>query len=203
MEAFYDNDMARRRLNNTICFYDGTPVFVRYYDGDMITTWNLGMVTGGAGVIHKYTDPKFTGDIPPLGYVNYQGHAYLVLRHIIRDQRSGLPLESINVEGNQDGRVYVQDMAYSASFRDMLMDVYPSMREAWKRVTEQGETSCAFSKTYAFDWEGNVLHRGRIIGKIKDGKMEYSPYLKKISFFMRDFGDKYESHIKEVTNGRT
>ncbi len=201
MDAFYNNEDARRRLNGCILFYDGEPVFLQSYDGGTFCMYKLGKVVGGNYTLIKYTDPKLTDDIPRLGYVNRERQARYIMRHVIRDQRNGLPTEAIySHDGNfGSGGIYSDDMA------NMLMNKYPSVSEAHANVTKNRWESCAFSKSYAFDHELNILHCGRVIGRLIKSpfgyEVEYSPYLKKLSFFMRNFGDRFNNEIRSLKNG--
>lgn len=198
MEPFYNNEDARRRLQSSILFYKGVPCVLSNVGGADYQVFTLSEAQLGTSTTTiKYTDNDLTDVVPRLGYVNHNKKAYYLSRVVVRDQRAGLPIESLNVH---DGHV-PSGLIYSDSMEDMLLNKYPSLQEAYNNMCNKWE-SCAFSKGYAIDYELHIHHAGRVIGRLIKSpygfEIEYSPYLKKLSFYMRNFGDRYSAEVRSL-----
>jgi hypothetical protein len=206
MEAFtsvgdklYDD--VRRRLNGSILFYEDQPVVALYASGTQVYIYQLeryyqDRIVQGEHTRVQYTDPLLVDKVPTLGYINKStGPCVIVSRMTSRTQRAGLPTEQLIFEGGSS-----QDV-YTAGFRDMLLNKYPSMQDAYNSA--KLNTCVAFSKSYAIDKQRNIFHRGRIIGTLVPSDKYYMGYdiryhhtISRVSFYRKNFGDRYERDMQ-------
>jgi len=194
-------DDVRRRTNNTIMFYSGEPVYVRHYQEAMVSIVPVESAYHGTvnATIVPYTDPKLVDTIPTLGYVNIADRrAQFVTRNTPRSQRSGLPVEQLIAGGS-----YMDQFSYlSSAFKDMLLNRYPTIQEAWEGT--RTNVCCAFSKSYAIDNRMNIFHRGVVIGRLKPSERYYAGYeigyvssITRVSFYRKNFEDRFKKQLAE------
>lgn len=185
-EAYLDDRDANRRLDYTICMWKGEPKYIRYKAEPDLSfacyIYNLKKDMGDKGTKVDYKSDDFSIEVPPLGYVNIGGDAYYIERSAIRDQRAGLPLEATRYP---HGKV-PDDIIRSQGMYDMLMNVYPSIKEVVNDLERGRAISMAFSRNYAIVANGMILkHRDHVIGNIVNNRISYREGLKKVSFHMR------------------
>lgn len=207
MEAFTSTgdtlyDDVRRRCNNTIMFYDGVPVVLRHVERTYLAYWPIETyqqrtTNSGVGLI-EYTDTKLVDMMPTLGYVNsLNGRAAFISRGTVRSQRAGLPIDQLIADGS-----YVSyDIVYSEAFKNMLLNNYPSMQDAYNQTNTRVRIR-AFSKSYAIDLSLNIYHRGTIIGRLKPSERYYAGYeigyhagITRVSFYRKNFEDRFSKQL--------
>lgn len=201
-------DDIRRRLHNSILFYNGVPVACRHVEGEIVQLFELRSFYDRAGTTPlatiAYTDPKLDDSIPTLGYVNVPGRrAMLASRTTARVQRSGLPYECVLMDGVYGYDTYV----FTINFRDMLLNKYPSMQEACDTAKTDGLV--AFSKSYAIDARKNIFHRSRIIGHLVPSSGYSSGYelkfhsgVTRAQFYRRNFVDRFKNQMHGLIDDR-
>ena len=192
-----------RRLDNTICKYKGVPYYIKYNVGHTVNIYPI--ADAKAPFIQcdvDYTSPDFDYGFPEVGYMNLNQHAYYIERISGRDQRMGLPPDMLR---------YVHGKVNNALFRskgmeNMLLNIYPDVREAVRLIKAIGATSVALSRDYALDrnevGDLTVLFHDIPIatcGKGEDGtyQVRYKTSIRNVSFFMRSF-KKYEDELVKV-----
>lgn len=206
MDAFTSSgdklyDDVRRRLSGSILFYKGVPVVCSYYETTKVTVVPLERYITSrfdTPVPIEYTDPDLVDTIPTLGYVNLGSlPACVVTRTTVRSQRAGLPTEQILMDGSPGSSSYI----YNSGFRDMLLNSYPIMEDAY--TLSKTCKLAAFSKSYAIDNKKNIFHRGHIIGTLVPSDkylagydIRYHHTISRISFYRKNFGDRYEKQLQ-------
>lgn len=198
-------DDVRRRTNNSIMFYKGEPVLVRYVREINVAIYPIETYYS-RGLNHEtpmipYTDPNLVSRIPTLGYINPPGNrARFVTRNVVRTQREGLPTDQLIVGGT-----YMSiDLIFTQAFKDMLLNKYPTIQEAWAEA--QSTYTRAFSKSYAISKDLNIFHRERLIGRLQPSdrylagyEINYHSSISRVSFYRKNFEDRFNKQLMEFT----
>lgn len=181
MKAFFSVEDRNARLHNTVCMYDGEPVYVSTRDvggqntslkaHEVFITPLKQMENSSKDPVIKtvsYTDDKFSTRGMRLGYVNVKNDCVFVTRRPGQQTRQGLSVDQINIviNGNSQGNatrlsIFQPEVAYT------ILGEYPSWQEAYARVKGDA-VSCAFDRMFAFARLGrrsySILLRGLTVG---------------------------------------
>jgi hypothetical protein len=203
MEQYHAEEDRNRRLNGTICMYDGNPVYIRCSDphGRITLKADEVFITEPTNVfdysgyrVVKYTDDKFCAKAFPLGYANHREGICYVTRKPHQQQRAGIHEGVIDVKGDSSTHHFI----YSQAMVDCIKGNYPTFEEARKTVS-QGKP-VAFTRFLAFrPLYKNIYtleYRGRPAGIVKkDDVLEL--FEGKESRIIKALASEY---IKEVQN---
>lgn len=165
-KLFGDYDSTKMRLHNTVCFLKREPVFV-ILNGDhrypMVSYIDMKKVSPsdyahGRFVLKTvdYSSKDFSYESPPLGFVNDQnrGYCYLVERRPLRRYKQAICYENLittdlSLNSKKNIRKMSPESMFSNGFVDMLLDKYPSKREALGIFNSHSCSSIAISKNLA------------------------------------------------------
>lgn len=136
-KAYYSKEDAIRRLNETICMYDGSPVYVSLdvpMDAPEHTVLCYPLkyfyATKKANPSFKvlYTDPKFNYKQFPLGYgfSDKSGGMYFA-RIPDRKQSQGLSHSTLRIDGRSTG---LSGYFLSEAMENCIRGIYPTMEWA-------------------------------------------------------------------------
>lgn len=172
-EKFYANDDKVRRLDNTICFYKGAPVYVTtrcgygYAGEDQVYINSLSQgrdLYSKAWKLIEYTENDFDYKAFPIGYVNISDKAYYLYRNPAQQYSYGLTRQSVS---SSDGNFHHTYM-YTDDFEKSLKREYPTLTEAIEKILKREAESVAFSMYLAVGLLSRSMvtlsYRGRIIG---------------------------------------
>lgn len=194
---------VQRRLDDTICKYMGVPYYVRANNlNHTVSLFKIDDTKADAVYTNvDYTANVFDFGFPEIGYINHNANAYYIERFSGRDQRMGLPRNLI---------MYVHGKVPTPLFRskgmeNMLLNIYPDVKEAVRLIKDIGSTSVAISRDYALDrnekGDLDVMYHDKIIATAsKEGgtyRIRWSPHVKRISFFVRHFS-KWADELNQV-----
>lgn len=150
--AYYDPRSVILRLDRTICFYKGQPVYVEARnatgglqgdDAHKLDVWDIGQSKKNIQVDYRDTDFSYKAMI--LGYVNMKDSATYVTRVPSRIQKQGLCRHSLSYTPNPNYTLY-----NTREMGNMLLNIYPSLEEALEFVQHGAKKACAFHRTFAF-----------------------------------------------------
>jgi hypothetical protein len=147
---YSDNiEYARGRLIGTIVMYQGEPVHIEDIKEDGTTVFKL-LKTMDINIC--FVDDLDLVGQNRLGYVNYEGTSYHVVRKPLRhDWRQGIRAANIVFSGPEG----FYELPY-AELRHTILGIYPTFQEAAERVSGGMARKCAFSRNFALG-EGNQL----------------------------------------------
>lgn len=134
-EAYLDQRDLDKRLGDTICTWEGTPVYVAtHYDrvrhpnialfklnGELYKPWKT--------VDHK--SPLFCDRSLPLGYMNYNKNAYYLQRVPFRHQNQAIKANCIETTPVLSRN---EQWFTSEAMHNCLINKYISMGDAWKAL---------------------------------------------------------------------
>jgi hypothetical protein len=168
-EKFYAEEDKQRRLNGTVCMWEGKPVYCIIQTGrrragpeeilvaplpEATDTWK-----DAPWKVVKYTDPRFSYEAFPLGYINYGGRCGYLMRSPHQQQSAGLGSGNIIIQG--DYGLGTDRFLASQAMEDCILGKYPTLKE----VLSKGIG--AFSRNFAIRGVGRKLgleYQGNIIG---------------------------------------
>lgn len=156
---YSDNiEYARTRLLGTVVMLDKEPVLVEDIDMDCETEI-LYLKDGSHSTCHV-DDLDVVGQ-NKLGYINYEGYSYHMVRKPLRnDWRQGLRMGNMVFTGEQ-GFYEVP----SFQLRATILGLYPTFQQAAEGVLGGHARKTAFSRHFAVNDEGYVLYKERTVGK--------------------------------------
>lgn len=145
-ERYLSQEDMTRYLNQSICMYDSTPVYVscnQLYPN--IAIYRLAGKLHNHWKIIDHTDEKFCDRAPSLGYINYNKNAFYLQRMPIRNQHAGLRAETIlfTPPCQSPPRAEAKEM------EACILGEHPKIGEAWDRIKEQGHLGCAIHRHLA------------------------------------------------------
>lgn len=142
----YDNaNDAHRYLNNTVCMFDGKPVYVaecrRNRDnrnGIDVIAYPIPYTGLDAAFVIDLADARFNAMKFKLGYMQYGDDVVYLSRRPSRIQSQGLCGSNVTVRGNRDlnGRGGFNVVVREKGFSDMMTGEYKTPDEARKMLTE-------------------------------------------------------------------
>lgn len=158
-----DRDDVRRRLVDTICFYNGEPVYVNGSTGHTVELFD--MTKKPLGRV-DYRSEKFDYRSAKVGYLNFEKQAWYLNRIPTRSNATwGISPQNLmaGFQGNRYPTTWGKGMA------DCLKNKYPSFEECVRLITENGYVSWAFHRQFALapnyiSGELSILHRDAVIG---------------------------------------
>lgn len=175
MKGFIRQEDAINRLNGTLCFYKGEPVYVTVSPDFPVNTvmvqsfksYVLGQSNRRSNPI-MITDDAFDAVPRPLGYVNYGGVGLFIGRLPERRPKQGLSPDAITVVGSNTAGFQGRHIFATPEFLAMINNEYPSLEQS-KLLIEEGRQSCAFSRTLCVGYvDGRnilgLMYRGRMVG---------------------------------------
>lgn len=128
-----------KRLNSSICRFDGKAVYVSVKRGDRVNTvWVQHVGTGENPFPVSTTDPKFVHKSPSLGYVNVASNAYYIGRMPDRRQTQGLTWNNTMVVPDHinNGNIGIRDVFMTRAFAAMIEDKYPPFDQAMMQLQQ-------------------------------------------------------------------
>ena len=147
---YISREDAERRLDSTICMYDGKPVWVNSpinYPAGTIALTELSAKNNNNQTFTTVMDPKFSITPPELGYINFNKKAYYLQRYPDRKQKQGLSSALFAGPGfNALIDEYGDRWLRSSAMEDMLTNNYPSYAKALAFVMKNPGCSMAFHK---------------------------------------------------------
>ncbi len=171
-DAYWDAHSVEMRLDETICLYQGKPVYVqvdrdRLGDGHTLKAYKLdGRMRNPTRVDYRTEDFDYRAF--PLGYMNSDRNAYYLTRVPARQQKQGLErrqLRGIPELPHMEGWFYGRDM------EDCILGRYPSVPEALEKLDTYAVESIAVSRNVAIRMRSTggtkLLYKGRTIGHRK------------------------------------
>lgn len=177
-EAYDSQGRKERRLDRSVCMYDGKPVYVRTVDpwrrdrlaadevivmslekaGELINKYDI---PADAYTKIKYTEDKFSAASFPLGYYNGPLGADYLTRMPAKLGNAGLTMNHIRSERGGHSM-------FTKSMENCIIGEYPSLDEAIITVTNRVKVSCAFAREFAIGKLGRDIltleFRGHTIG---------------------------------------
>lgn len=141
---------AHQYLNNTVCYWNGEPIYIeRVGEGFMASGYNLPLTPGMDRSYYDVRDPAFNCREYRIGYMNSErlGHAIFLSRRPVRGVSQGLCENNLSFLG-MNGRVREMSVANAIrdqGFVDMLKGKYPSRDEVLKKFENVKTPSVALS----------------------------------------------------------
>lgn len=166
MSFRYDNyEDASQQLDRCVMLTDkGYAVYLKVYEG---WNWQVKNLSNGNISYHDLREVGLTFSPLVLGYVNTGSGALYLVRTPRRMWKQGI--SSNNVTANN--RPVSNEIMRSETLNDCLMNVFPSMQEAYEVAKEIGIPR-AFHKDFAFNptnGRGICLdYKGESVGKLDD-----------------------------------
>lgn len=148
---------ARNRLVGTIVMHKGEPVNILQIDLDGDTHFQY--------LLDETQDCCFVDDLDlvgqnKLGYVNYNGHSYHLVRKPLRhDWRQGLRPGNVAFSGEEGFHAFP-----NKALRNTIVGNYPKFQEALDKVTKGKLNRVAFSRNFALDRDKSLHYKGRVVG---------------------------------------
>jgi len=165
-----------QRLNSTLCWYKGEPVFVTCRQDEMPKSSNEITVTRLRTGRHKKItvgEDDFCYKARRLGYMNHHGEALWLVRRPTRQYKVGIPTETVYYVRHESiqERKLGSAACRSPEMHKALMCEYPSLGEA--REYLDGSISVAIARDFAVSPMGNprrigFYFRGRSVGIINE-----------------------------------
>jgi hypothetical protein len=164
------------RIHGGIAFYRGEPRYVEVVDRNQV---RLSSLTGAvAPIIVGVADENLDVSSPPLGYINYSGHANYVMRRPERRFKQVVNAQNLICErvmtGTYVGPDQLNNMLFSREGEDMLMGRYPSVKDAIERMTLNKKViSVAISRDIAIARDSfgttRVYNKLEQVGYLREG----------------------------------
>jgi hypothetical protein len=150
---------ANQYLNNTVCYWNGQPIYIERVDGDFMASGYMLPLTGKtAQSRYDVRDPAFNCREYRLGYMNSErlGQAVFLSRRPVRGVSQGICDNNISFIGvNGRGReISVGNSIRDQGFVDMLMGRYPSRDEVLTKFEDVNVPSVALSSCVALKRHG-------------------------------------------------
>lgn len=147
----YDNARdAHQYLGNTVCYWDGRPMYVERIGATFLASGYLLPITVASERVEvDINDARFNCRAFKLGYMNSErlGCAVYVARRPVRGVSQGLCENNLSFTiGGNDGRGRVLSMNNAIrdkGFADMLTGTYPTRQQATDRLGKDGTPSVA------------------------------------------------------------
>jgi hypothetical protein len=137
--AYVDQHDVEKRLNSSICRFDGKAVYVQVKRGDPVNTvWLTHLGTGENPFVTKTTDPLFVHKSPALGYVNVASTCLYVGRMPDRKQTQGLNWMNTTIIPDQvaPNHLGIRDIFNTKAFAAMIEDKYPPFELALHQLQQ-------------------------------------------------------------------
>lgn len=180
----YSPEDASRRLVNTVCTYDGKPVYVNSIIG-LPYTFSCFEITTKKKLSLDYTDPLFNYSIFKLGYCNLSGGAQFLSRDPVRHQIQGLSTRSVR---NTIGQKITTGQIIEPAFAEMLNGKYPSIEYCMSHVLAENQ-GLAFHRNFSIGVLGRTLlclnYRGELLGTYQQGNNSFKLDRRKDSKFIK------------------
>ena len=194
--AYFNREDIVKRLNGTICFYDGYPYYVDA--GHHKENWgnNVRLMSFDDYVNNRvsnyqevdYTSDKFNYKSPALGYMFHKKkEAVYVSRLPDRNQSQGLNPYTLHTQPSLDR---YSSWYFSPEFQDTLLDRYPSRSTAEAMLAGRTATSVPISRNVALGHYRRglieVFYKGRPVACNLKGRgielydLKEGPYMKKL-----------------------
>lgn len=173
-KAFLSIRDCNMRIDQTICSYEGQPVWVRVYDVDPLNVVRIAPPSSWENArsyrITKVEDPAFSLTPVDLGYVNLTtpfSRCVYTYRNSQRRPRQGLSIDNINIV-NRPEDVNSAGLMTCPGFADMWSNKYPSLSECVSAVStaktegfslNRSTPSMAFHKHFAIQKEKEGVYR--------------------------------------------
>lgn len=172
------------KLNDTICRYDGEPVYIRTTDG-RLCLYRL-TDTNTYFTVIKGTDEKLDVSSPALGYTQYRNKVYYLSRVPVRRTKQGLATNAISLTplGAQDnpyGKGMATQVVFQQGFIDMVVGKYPTLENAMKALradhakNPKESSQIAISRSIALEINAvgiiNVYYKEMFVGWIQPNRM--------------------------------
>ena len=141
---------AHQYLNNTVCYWNGEPIYIeRVGEGFMASGYNLPLTPGMDRSFYDVRDPAFNCREYRIGYMNSErlGYAIFLSRRPVRGVSQGLCETNLSFLG-ANGRIREMSIANAIrdqGFVDMLQGRYPSRAEVLKKFEDVETPSVALS----------------------------------------------------------
>ena len=150
---------ANQYLNNTVCYWNGDPIYIERVDGDFMASGYMLPLTGQtARSQYDVRDPAFNCREYRLGYMNSErlGQAVFLSRRPVRGVSQGICDNNISFIGvNGRGReMSVGNAIRDQGFVDMLTGRYPSRDEVIAKFEDVKIPSVALSSCVALKRHG-------------------------------------------------
>lgn len=180
MVAFVSKEDAHRKLQDVVVMYDKRPCFVkvRIEDGlNVVRLTSTHSFTEKLPTINNLavdvsTDPKFSLRLPSLGYVNSDRRVFSFRRSPVRRNKASLHSENVYIETAQGDPANGAISYASRQVASMLLNIYPSFKDALQNVMNGGYSSEAFTKTMFVGkigkYEIGIYSLGRLIAVYND-----------------------------------
>ena len=179
MRVKYLPQDVNARLDEGICFFKGLPYVINTRDGNG-TTGRLSKLDGsGKSINVSLTSDDLDISAPELGYINYDGRAYYVMRSPDRRYKQTLQYSSMLAQVCGSTRTIGGDNLHAALHsshgENMFLNVYPTLSEALAFVSTKGgkNRSMAFHRDVAVLQDSfgivRVYFKGSEVGRIKPG----------------------------------
>jgi len=150
---------ANQYLNNTVCYWNGQPIYVERVDGDFMASGYLLPLTGrSVRTQYDVRDPSFNCREYRLGYMNSGriGQAVFLSRRPVRGISQGLCDNNISFIGanGRNREMSVTNAIREQGFVDMLIGQYPSRDEVLAKFEDPKVPSVALSPYVALKRHG-------------------------------------------------
>lgn len=145
--AYFNMHDAQMRIGDTVCLYKGHPYYVQVTgNGNMVRLYKLGTSTAVADV--DYTSPDFSYKPFPLGYMNYAGRCYYLMRSPDRRQKQGLSRDLVLFK---EGGNPPSGWFSTKSLEDTILGNFPSLAVAEMSIRGGITPKMAFHRTLAVE----------------------------------------------------
>lgn len=195
-EKYHAEEDKTRRLNNTVCLYDGQPVYVVTRVGwrsdkplgeEEVYITDLGKSCDVYDPVDwkrvSYTSDSFSYEAFPLGYVNYKGSCYYLVRAPVQAQSQGLCSSNLILPSDCWHRIWM-----SLQMADCILNKYPTLTDALKEVTTKQVDSIAFHRRFCLGRFGRtkitLSFQDRIIGFYSEKKKSFTIFKSSDNRFM-------------------
>lgn len=166
-EELGDKDFVYSRLHETVCFWDGKPVYVyvsKQDANDIVRIRSLGIIAEELRQV-SYLSYKFDYSKYKLGYYNSVVHGALYVKRLpLRRWKQGLSSGCLIASGGRN--IQKKDMDTGA-FSKMLKNEYPSLAKCILQ-SRKNRYPVAFHRNFAINVvDGNKCHlhyKGDIVG---------------------------------------
>ena len=197
-----DLNYADGRLRHTYIRYNGLPIYIKrvsYWDDDgrQLCLNTVDVKTRKNKTI-KINDAGLNYRPMPLGYVNFDGRAYYLMRMPQRRYKQGLDSGSIRVKVHSEDRQGVVpdwNELLAAPLYNVFENGYPSYTEACSLV-DRGKTSVAFHRRFAIASGGlgnkYLTYKGNNIGWFENNKILLSKKFKYLKEMLNKEGVRYD-----------
>lgn len=158
------------RLSSTLIMYDGQPAYVVQTEGFDLS---LKLLMSQKMKLVSADDPLIDLSPPRLGYANLGGRSSkFIYRTPVRRYKQGSDRHNTTCRG---GRLEADEF-HSKAFGEMVMGIYPSFEEVLNTGGKNPfKETTAFSRAFAFNRNGVLVHKGRRVGAFDGNSFDLQP----------------------------